>query len=302
MADQPLVSVVIPCYNDGEYLQQAIESCLQQTMHEIEVIVVDDGSNDAVTRQVLEKQNNPRVTVLSADHTGPAAARNKAIAHARGKYILPLDADDWIDREYIANAVQVLDNAPDVGIVYCHAKLFGEQEGDWNLPDFALDTFLLDNCIFITAMFRKADWETIGGFSDEFKHGLEDYDFWLSMIELGREVHQFPDKWFHYRLKKESRTTQMISSVAATAKTYELLYQRHKALYMKHIDAYVQGLRRALIEQKALCGSNGAQKRDAVAEYWQTVKVLKPKRARQVERLLAFKDSLKGVKRWKKHE
>lgn len=297
MADQPRVSVVIPCYNDGAYLQQAIESCLRQTMREIEVIVVDDGSDDAVTQAVLEKQSDSRVAVFSTNRTGPAAARNKAIEHARGRYILPLDADDWIDPEYIASAVQVLDKKPNVGIVYCRAKLFGEQEEDWNLPDFEFNTFLLDNCIFITAMFRKEDWETIGGFSTEFKHGLEDYDFWLSVIELGREVYQFPNKWFHYRLKKESRTTQMISSVAATAETYELLFQRHRALYLKHIDSYVRGLRRTLIEQKVLNGSNGAQKKDAVAEYWQTIKVLKPKRARQVERLLALKDSLNGVRR-----
>lgn len=292
---QPVVSIVVPCYNDGQYLQQAVESCLRQTYQNIEVIVVDDGSNDRATQTVLKDLSNRGIMVLHSDRKGPAGARNVAIGQAHGKYILPLDADDWIESEYVMHAVHILETDQKVGIVYCHANLFGEQEGLWHLPKYTLDTFLLDNCIFITSMFRKADWEAVGGFSAEFEHGLEDYDFWLSLVELGREVYQFPDVWFHYRIKEASRTERMISSIDRMTATYELLYQRHRALYMQHIDVHLQGLRRMLIEQKMLYGGVSAQRKDVVAEYWQTIKLLKPKRAERIAKLIAHKNQIQQI-------
>lgn len=295
MNEQPVVSIIMPCYNDGQYLQQAISSCLQQTFQSIELIIVDDGSDDDCTISTLKTLLDPRITILHANHIGPSGARNTAIQHAKGRYILPLDADDWIDPKYIEHAVKILDARADVGIVYCRAYLFGEKEGIWHLPEYSLENILLDNCIFITALFRKADWQTVGGFSEEFNHGLEDYDFWLSLIERGRTVYQFPDVWFHYRIKKSSRSTQMVSSIDQTTATYKLLYQRHKGLYMQHIDEYILGLRRALIEQKMLHGNNAAQGADPVAEYWQTLRLLKPKIAKRIESLLPIKDK---IKRW----
>lgn len=293
MMKQPIVSIVMPCYNDGQYLHQAVDSCLRQTFQSIEIIIVDDGSDDRITADVLKTLSDPHITVMHADHIGPAGARNMAIQHARGRYILPLDADDWIEPEYLEHAVNVLDTKEDVGIVYCHADLFGEKAGAWHLPEYSLETMLLDNCIFITALFRKEDWQLAGGFSTEFRYGLEDYDFWLALIERGRDVYQFPETWFHYRIKKKSRTTQMVSSINHTVDTYELLYQRHKQLYMQHMDEYVLDLRKALIEQKMLHGSNAAQEADPVAEYWQTIRLLKPQMAKRIESLLMIKDKVK---------
>lgn len=298
MGEQPVVSIIMPCYNDGQYIQQAIDSCLRQTFQSIEIIVVDDGSDERETASALKTLTDPRIVLLHSDHIGPAGARNMAIEHARGRYILPLDADDWIEPEYIAQAAAVLDSRPEFGIVYCHASLFGTKDGIWRLPDYSLESFLLDNCIFITALFRKEDWRAVGGFSEKFCHGLEDYDFWLSLVELGRGVYQFPDIWFHYRIKKSSRSSQMVNSISQTAATYELLYQRHRKLYMQHVDEYIMNLRRALIEQKMLNNHTTAQASDPVAEYWQTIRLLKPKQAKRIEQLLSLKDSIKGVKRW----
>lgn len=293
MAETPIVSIVMPCYNDGQYLRQAVDSCLRQTLQSIEIIVVDDGSDDRITAEVLKSLSDPRIKVLHTDHIGPAGARNMAIQHAKGRYILPLDADDWIEPDYIACAAEVLNAQSDVGIVYCHADLFGEKEGAWCLPEFSLENFLLDNCIFITALFRKADWQAVGGFSEEFKHGLEDYDFWLALIKRGRAVYQFPETWFHYRIKKISRTTQLVSSINHTTATYEMLYQRHKDFYSQHMDTYVLSLRKALIEQRMLHGSNAAQQADPVVEYWQTIRLLKPQWAKRIESLLMIKDKIK---------
>ena len=295
---KPIVSIVIPCYNDGAYLQQAIDSCLAQTYEALEILVVNDGSTDRATKAVLGRLSEPNIKVLHTNHLGPAQARNAAIAQSSGRYILPLDADDWIDPEYVAQAVSVLDQQPEVGIVYCHAELFGEKSGPWSLPDFSLEHFLTDNCIFIASMFRKEDWQLVGGFSQEFKHGLEDYDFWLSLIERGRAVHQFSQVWFHYRIKPVSRSTQMNHHVTHMVDTYALLYQRHRAFYQQHMDAYCAGLRRALIWKNALLGENTAMSTDPVSEYWLSLRVLKPRLAWRIEKLLMAKNRIREAMRW----
>ena len=150
-----LISVIMPCHNDGLYIEEAVESLRQQTWKDIELIIIDDGSDDGSTVGIIESLVFPRKTILHTNHIGPAAARNRGIQEAGGKYILPLDADDKIDPEYIRRAVETMQSEPEVGIVYCHADLFGEASGKWDLPDYNLRSELLDNVIFVTAVFRK---------------------------------------------------------------------------------------------------------------------------------------------------
>lgn len=293
MAQHPIVSIIMPCYNDGAYLMQAVQSCQAQTLPDWELIIVDDGSTDPTTLQVLGELSSDKIVLLHTAHVGPSGARNHAIQHARGRYILPLDADDYIAPEYLMLATKILDEQPDAGIVYCHAELLGEANGPWQLPPYSLEHFLVDNCIFITALFRKEDWEYCGGFCTDFRHGLEDYDFWLSLVEMNRQVIQLPDTLFFYRIKPASRSTELHASIQHSVETYELLYHRHKALFHSNIDCYCAGLRKALIEQKALTGQQGAYGNDPVAHYWQTVRLLKPKLANRIEQLLFLKDRMK---------
>src|SRR6266542_3718389 len=93
-ADEPLVSVIIPCYNYGEYLHDAIASVLAQELHDTEIIVVDDGSTDSNTRAVISALGTPRTRVIVQANAGLSRARNAGIKAARGKYICCLDADD----------------------------------------------------------------------------------------------------------------------------------------------------------------------------------------------------------------
>ncbi|MBQ9210981.1 MAG: glycosyltransferase family 2 protein [Clostridia bacterium] len=239
----------MPCYNDGQYIQETIQSLKEQIWKDIELIIIDDGSDDAQTIQVLREIEYPRMQLMHTDHIGPAAARNRGIQAATGKYIFPLDADDLIEKEYISRAVQVMEKHPNMGIVYCHGDLFGEQTGKWDLPDYNFRTLLQDNIIFVTSLFRKADWEEVGGFCEELKAGMEDYDLWLSILGLGREVYQFPETYFHYRIKPVSRTTKFQQSDEAVQETYVQLYERHKDLILQHIDEYCIDLRRTMIDQ-----------------------------------------------------
>ncbi|MTS22243.1 glycosyltransferase, partial [Ruthenibacterium lactatiformans] len=243
------VSVIMPCYNDGQYIEEALYSLRAQTYLNWELIVIDDGSDEPETLRVLEQlEEMPYVRLLRTNHVRPAGARNAGIQAARGTYILPLDADDTIEPTYMEKAVKILNENPHVGVVYCKADLFGEQSGPWGLPDYSLRAMLQDNIVFVTSMFRREDWERVGGFNTNMHAGMEDYDFWLSILELDREVVQIPEVLFHYRIKPKSRTTGFQNSVEQIKDTYHTLYRNHTALYEKHRELYDLTMRDTMID------------------------------------------------------
>ena len=247
-----LVSVVMPCYNDSKYLKEAVDSVLGQSYPNVELIIIDDGSDDAATladlKELAEKDN---VRVLFADHGGPSAARNFGIAQANGSYILPVDSDDRIAPDYIAKAVPVLQSDDNIGIVYCRAELFGERSGPWDLGDFSMARMLVRNQIFVSALFRKADWQAVGGFAEQYKSGIEDYDFWLSILELGRSVVRLDEVLFFYRIKPVSRTTKLTDDQSQAEQMTKEIYSRHKALYEKHSAEYIEALRQEISRLEA---------------------------------------------------
>lgn len=243
------VSIIMPCYNDGAYIQEAIESVLSQTYENIELIIVDDGSDDGVTADVINAIKYDKVHIYHTKHLRPAGARNYGITKASGKYILPVDSDDKIDSTYVEKAVTILEKNRDIGVVYCYADLFGEQSGRWDLPDYSFQKMLLDNIVFVTAMFYKEDWEKVGGFSTTMDAGMEDYDFWLSILGLGKIIYQIPEVLFHYRIKKVSRTTRFQDNCTNVQEIYKRIYWNHKEFYDLHKEEYAMVLRDALIEQ-----------------------------------------------------
>lgn len=221
----PDVSIIIPCYNQGHYLNESVGSALAQTFEDIEIIVVDDGSSDPTTCRILTELIHPRVTILRKPNGGLASARNYGINAAKGRYILPLDCDDRIAPDYIRQAAAKLDQDPDCGIVYCQAEKFGSESGPWKLSAFSHWRMLLGNIIFCSALYRRSDWETAGGYDESLRRGWEDWDFWLSILELGRTVHCLAMVGFFYR-KNEA-------SMAAVMKA-ELKAELHRRLMDKH--------------------------------------------------------------------
>lgn len=243
------VSIIMPCYNDGKYIQEAIQSVKIQTYTNWELIIIDDHSDDEDTINIINNINDSQIKVLHSQHLRPAGARNYGIKHAAGKYILPLDSDDTIDRTYIEKAVNIIESSPEIGIVYCKADLFGEKSGLWDLPEYSFRTMLLDNIVFVTALFYREDWERVGGFSTTMAAGMEDYDFWLSLLELGRDIYQIPEILFHYRIKPVSRTTNFQNNCEQVQDTYQRMYKNHINFYHENCDEYAMVLRDALIEQ-----------------------------------------------------
>ena len=149
-------------------------------------------------------------------------------------------------------AVKKIESNDKIGVVYCEADLFGEKTGKWQLPQYSFDKMLLDNIVFVTALFYKKDWESVGGFNTNMEAGMEDYDFWLGILELGKEIYQIPEILFHYRIKPVSRTTGFQSDYIQIQKVYRQIYDNHKHFYKIHQEDYDKILRDALIEQIAI--------------------------------------------------
>lgn len=223
--NRPLLSVIIPCFNQGPFLAESIGSVLASDHLNIEIIVVDDGSSDPETCRILDRLDYPKARLIRRENGGLAAARNSGIAAAQGRYILALDADDRIGPHYISQAVAALESSPNLGIVYCKAEKFGEETGSWKLALFSRWRMALGNVIFCSAVYRRVDWQAVGGYDEALRRGWEDWDFWLSLLELGRLVRCLPDTGFYYR--------KNIASMAAGMQP-GLKRSLHDALIEKH--------------------------------------------------------------------
>lgn len=230
----PKVSVIIPCFNLGRFLTEALESVLNQTFQDFEIIVVNDGSTEEATNKIINELNNPKIKVIQTSNQGLSCARNNGINQSGGEYILALDADDKIHPHYLEKAVVTLDKNYNLGIVYCEAMFFGEEQGKWELPEYDFPQILLHNLIFCCSFFRKADWEKVGGYNPNMIYGWEDYDFWLCIIELKREVYRIPEVLFYYRRRSDSMSNKMLKEHKIYS--YQTMFKNHRDLYFGNID------------------------------------------------------------------
>ena len=203
----PLVSVVVPCFRQGKYLSEALQSVLDQTYQNWECIVVNDGSPDN-TEEIAAGwiKKDDRFKYLYQENSGVSSARNTGIAHSKGEYILPLDADDKISAEYIEKAVEAFHQSPELTLVYCEAEKFGKESGRWNLAPFSLYTMSRKNVIFCSALYKKKDWERVGGYDVKMSAGIEDWEFWIALLKDGGKTKKLDFTGFYYRITNNSRT------------------------------------------------------------------------------------------------
>lgn len=225
--EKPLVSIVVPCYNHGKFLQETIQSVQQSTWPNIEIIIVNDGSVDnseEVAKKLANRYKN--IKYVYQQNAGPSVARNKGILKANGEFILPLDADDLISPHYIEAAVKAFAEDPNVKLVYCEAEKFGAKTGKWILDDFSLEKLAFKNMIFVSALFRKTDWQNAGGFSEEMIWGFEDWEFWISLLKSGGIVIKLPFTGFFYRIQPNSRRKSVNS--LGRRKTVDFINKKHR--------------------------------------------------------------------------
>lgn len=193
--DKGLVSIIIPSHNHADFLGEAIESCLNQTYKNIEIIVVCDGCMDSYRIARKYSENHWQCYSLYQSNKGLSSARNKGISFSLGKYILTLDADDRIEHTFIEKTIGLSD------IVSTSIRYFGTMDFIKHpiKPNPTYADFYKHNHINCCSLFKREIWDKIGGYDENMKLGLEDWDFWLRATKEGYTVSVVPEPLFNYR-------------------------------------------------------------------------------------------------------
>lgn len=221
MPDTPFFSVIIPSYNHAHYVCEAIDSVLDQTFSDFEIIVVDDGSTDH-TRQAVQAYEHPAIHYIYQDNKGLPGARNTGIRHARGQWIALLDADDLWHRERLAHIAEHIRRHPEF-------KVFGSPSPETpRLPDSLpshppVEELTVRNFLFkspfspSSVVIEKSCFDVVGPFTESLK-SIEDRDMWLRLATRFRILLIQSDNW-QYRL----HDAQMSANCPRMLKYYKIV-------------------------------------------------------------------------------
>lgn len=203
------VSIIVPCYNLGRFIEQALDSLCEQTYKDWECVIVNDGSTDdspAIIQNYVSSAKGAFVCVHK-ENGGVASAMNEGFQYAHDEYVVVLSSDDYLDNTYLEKTVSVLDSRKDVDIVGVDTRMFGEQNF-YHTTGACLDLQQLmfaDNLHYCCIM-RRYVWETIGGFTIDLP--FEDWDFWISAAEYGFTLTKINEPLFNYRVRSDGREAQ----------------------------------------------------------------------------------------------
>ena len=266
-------TAIIPCYNDGQYIMEALQSLYDQTLLPEKIIVVDDGS-DAITKKILNAINHPLVHIIYQENKGVSAARNRAIDMSQTDYIVNLDADDYFEPTFLEKAVAVLHQDQEVVAISSYCRIFRAQTTVEIIEPQggSLKNFIVKNQSRASAMFTKKAWLTVGGFDEKMKEGYEDWEFWIAILKLGGTIHVIQEVLSHYRIKKVSRDQNALKKHDFELRNY--IFLKHKEVYHEHLDFYIG----ELLRQNSLL-RNSVHKAKNSIDYTIGEIILKPLRA-----------------------
>lgn len=226
------VTVVIPCYNLGQYLDEAVDSVLAQTYQDFEIIIVNDGSTDEFTNTLLSNYDKPKTRVLTTENQGLPSARNNGILLSTGEYVCCLDADDKYHPEFLEKTVKVLndDATKKFGFVTTWMELFGEKSGILETSDYKPYVLSFANVVHVASLFRKECWTKKGGYSTNLV-GYQDWDFWIYLIADGYQWHCIHIPLFCYRVRPNSMIT---NSNKCRYSIYKQIIENNKDFYLSN--------------------------------------------------------------------
>ncbi len=233
---EPIVSIIVPCYNYGKYIPEALQSIAGQTFTDWECIIVNDGSTDN-SQSVIESfiSGDARFSLINISNSGVSVARNTGVAHSKGKYIFPLDADNKMFPDCIGRCLEEFQKNPAIRLVYSEAELFGAENGLWNLPPFDYKTMLKYNMIDNSCLFLRQDFDRVGGYRTNMVHGLEDWDFFIALLHgYGPDqIVKIGEPLYYYRVNTSGRRMTVASNGRQKA-MLDLMVYNNFAIYQEY--------------------------------------------------------------------
>jgi glycosyltransferase involved in cell wall biosynthesis len=260
MSRRPVVSVIMPAFNTAPYIATAIQSAQTQTLRDIEVLVVDDGSTDKTFATALGcAAGDRRVRVVTQNNGGPSAARNRAMKMARGELFACLDSDDEWMPTYLEEQLAAFDRHPAASVVTANAvNRGGALNGTPYRPIEPVDraiTFLdivrQEDAICIMTVFRRAVYDVIGPF-DETLSGNEDYEFWLRAALHGFEFVQTFQPLAYYRRRPDSASANDLKMTAGILRVFAMVRRDCRSVEeLAAVDAQMERYTRELLAIQA---------------------------------------------------
>ena len=220
-----LVTVIIPCYNSGKTLQRTVDSVVNQTFEKIELIIINDGSNDNETIKVLKTLKHAKI--INQKNNGLAAARNRGFKVSKGNYLVFLDADDWLNKNTISFMLKTIKKYSSK-YVLCSSLLEGDRKGIHSRHyNFFEQLFI--NHVHYFMLIEKNTFYEIGGYDENMKLGYEDWEFNLRLLKNGIKFNKIDKTLFHYYVSNHG----MLNSISKInhANIYNYIKIKHKDLY-----------------------------------------------------------------------
>ncbi|HLF11876.1 MAG TPA: glycosyltransferase family A protein [Gammaproteobacteria bacterium] len=225
---KPAVSVIVPCYNGGRFIDQLLASLARQSFRDFETVIINDGSTDRATLEKLASLPT-NIRIINQENRGLAGARNSGFRNAKADLVLTLDCDDSLEPAYLAETVAAMRAAgPDLGFVFTDVRLTGLREGVARRY-FKLFDLLFINRTSACLLVRKEAWRNAGGYDETMREGYEDWEFSVRLAEAGYRGYGIAKPLFIYRVSEDGML--MSRSSQLHAKLWRGIRERHKKLY-----------------------------------------------------------------------
>lgn len=246
------VGIIMPCYNLGEYIEEALESLHSQTFKNFIVIIADDASTDPKTREILNSLDLPEnmSIVFEKKNLGLSGVRNKYMRKFDTKYVFSFDPDDILLPDFLEKCVDYMEKHPEKAAVATWLDRFGFESGISKLNEetATLPAMLITNNYLGSCVLRKEVFLSVGGYDTaDVIYGAEDYDFWLSTLEKGWSLGVIPEALFKYRRLPNSSSSQSAKPEKAI-KWRRYLVEKHKDLYAKYLVDVIAGFEKRASE------------------------------------------------------
>ncbi|PZX92466.1 glycosyltransferase family 2 protein [Flavobacterium aquariorum] len=230
----PILSIIIPCYNSEATLETTLESVLNQEFQDWEVIIVNDGSIDSTEKIALKWVNqDSRFKYFAKENEGLGKTRNYGIARSKGIFILPLDSDNQLMKDFVQDAIDVFKNKPEIGVIYGDAEYFGERNGLWKVDQYNFNKILAGNYIDACAIYRKKNWVEVGGYDENMPYqGHEDWEFWIALGVLNVEFYHLNKITFKYFVSNSSMIRSFTDEMLVVNQNY--IVKKYSKLYFDY--------------------------------------------------------------------
>jgi len=212
--DNPLVSVILPVYNGADYIAEAIESVLIQNYPHLELLIINDGSEDN-TEEIVKRFSDERIRYFLQNHGGPSAARNEGIRRSKGQFLVMLDHDDYLTADHIGQMLTAYDRYPEADLIYCDTLLLNEegkalrvhQRKEFQNPNYLIQEIFQAGFPIVPfrTCIRRRVFEKIGEY-DPSLWVAEDYDMWRRFLKQGLIFRHWPKSYYCRRIRRNAHS------------------------------------------------------------------------------------------------